>query len=142
MNSMNWCRQLLATAVLAGCLVGGLAVAQTTDEPQQPRRTIFDYRTELNLTEQQERDIRKLLADLNRDLRLARAKLTILQYDLEDMIDKEEDLKVIRKTLNEEAGLRARLRYDDLVATRKINNVLSPAQLQQWRGIQAAARTG
>ena len=136
----NWVTLVLGTAlIVTGFLAGALADAQPAN--QTPKKTIFDYKAELNLTDEQEQEIRRILAELNREAQLAGAKLTILKFELEDLIQKEDELELILKNFIEEAELRASVKYADLAATRKINNVLSPQQLAQWREVQASART-
>ena len=136
----NWVRLVLGTAlIVTGFMAGGLADAQPAS--QTPKQTIFDYKAELNLTDEQEKEIRQILAELNREAQLAAAKLTVLKFEVEDLIQKEDELELIRKNYIEEAELRASIKYSDAAATRNINNVLSAKQLAEWRGIQAAART-
>jgi hypothetical protein len=105
-----------------------------------PGHTIFDYKAELNLSDKQEDDIRALLADLNKEVRLGNAKLTIVNSELEELVKTEGDVEQIRKKVKEAFDLQANVKFDDIVATRKINRVLSPEQLKRWRSIQAAAR--
>ena len=105
-----------------------------------PGQTIFDYKADLNLSDKQEEDIRALLADLNKEVRLGQAKLTILNSELEDLIKTEGDLEQIRKKVKEAFDLQANVKFADIAATRKINRVLSPEQLKRWRSIQEAAR--
>ncbi len=138
----NCSRQNLAAAlIITGCMVSGLADAQPAD-PTTTKKTIFDYKAELNLTNEQEQEIRQILAELNREAQLAGAKLTVLKFELEDLIQKEDEVELVRKNLIEEAELRASIKYADLAATRKINNVLSAEQLLKWRSFQEAARKG
>ncbi len=137
----NCSRQNLAAAlIITGCMVSGLADAQPAD-PTTTKKTIFDYKAELTLTDEHEQEIRQILAELNREAQLAGAKLTVLKFELEDLIQKEDELELVRKNLKEEAELRASIRYADLAATRNINHVLSVPQLAKWRGIKATAGT-
>jgi hypothetical protein len=103
--------------------------AQTFNQPgaeqTKPIKTIFDFKAELKLADKQEKEIRQALADLNRDLQLKRAKLTILSIELEDLVNKEGDLDQIKKNLMDQANLQASMRYDDFAASRRINKVLS-----------------
>ena len=103
-------------------------------------KTIFDFKAELKLTDKQEKEIREILAELNRDLQLNRAKLTILSFELEDLTQKEGNLEQMKKNLKDQADLQSSMRYADIVATRRINKVLSSEQLKKWRSIQASAR--
>ncbi len=118
--------------------------AQTFNQPgaeqTKPIKTIFDFKAELKLADKQEKEIRQALADLNRDLQLKRAKLTILSIELEDLVKKEGDLEQIKKNLMDQANLQASMRYDDFAASRKINKVLSVDQLAKWRDIQVSQK--
>ena len=118
---------------------GGPAYAQTAPQPAQAK-TIFDFKADLKLTDRQEKDIREVLADLNKEIQVSRAKLTILSYELEDLIKKEADLEQIKKNLKDQADLQANVRYADVVATRRVNKVLSPDQLTRWKNIQDTVR--
>jgi len=90
--------------------------------------------------DKQEKEIRQALADLNRELQLKRAKLTILSIELEDLVKREGDLEQIKKNLMDQANLQASMRYDDFAASRKINKVLSADQLAKWRDIQVSQK--
>jgi len=138
MKQYAFVRNLVISALTVAVMAGGLAYAQPADQPV--RKTIFDYKAELGLSDDQEKQIRSILAGLNREVRLNRAKLTILEIEIEDQIQQEADLEAIREKLNEQARLQAETRYADLAAGRKINVVLTPNQLTQWRAVQAAAR--
>jgi hypothetical protein len=53
---------------------------------------------------------------------------------------KEGNLDQIKKNLMDQANHQASIRYDDIVASRKINKVLSADQLAKWRSIQDSQR--
>ena len=59
--------------VLAAILITCLAYAQSTP-PAERIKTIFDYKQELNLTDRQEQDIKTILTDLNKEVRITRAE--------------------------------------------------------------------
>ncbi|GEM_PF-1201147 len=138
-------------ALLSGSLV--LAQGTPADEtpkgetpkeeeaaPPSPLKTIFDYQKELNLTDQQVADIKKLLGDLARTLKLTQAKLTVLAFEVDDLIKSEGDLGSIRGKLDEEAKMRSEARYADVLCSRNINKVLSESQLAAWKVIQQRER--
>lgn len=120
------------------------AYAQTAASPPETQstqvKTIFDFKAELGLTDKQETEIREILADLNKEVQLTRAKLTILSFELEDLVKKQVTLEQIKKNLKDQADLQANMRFADMVATMKIDKVLSSEQLSKWRRIQASAR--
>lgn len=141
---INGLPRIIVVFILTIFMAGGLAYAQAASPPAEVQstqgKTIFDFKAELKLTDKQEKEIREILAELNRDLQLNRAKLTILSFELEDLTQKEGNLEQMKKNLKDQADLQSSMRYADIVATRKINKVLSSEQLKKWRSIQASAR--
>ena len=138
---------VLGMFLLAGSLAFPQGAAdpaggEATEPPKSENRTIFDkdVREKLNLTDGQVSELRRLLADLNRSLRIAQAKLILLGYEIEDLIKAEADLATLKSKFQEEAKIRADARFADISASRNINNVLSESQLAAWRAIQAEAR--
>ncbi len=72
-------------------------------------------------------------------MRVTRAKLTLIEVELTDLIKQEGDLEQIRKKLKDASDIQVALRMADIVGTRKIHKILSPDQLKKWRELQAAA---
>lgn len=121
----------------------GAAFAQQAEEvtrQQQAVKTIFDYRAELNLTDDQVKKIREHLSALEKEVRVLRARLTIADVDLQSLLEKEGDITEIKKKVKEAFDIQASIRIADIEAARKINGVLKPEQLKKWREIQAEAR--
>jgi septal ring factor EnvC (AmiA/AmiB activator) len=120
----------------------GAAFAQQAEEsPQQQTavKTIFDYKAELNLTDDQVKKIREQLTALDKEVRVLRAKLIIANVDLQDLMEKEGDINEIKKKVKEAFDIQASIRIADIEASRKINGVLKTEQLKKWREIQAEA---
>lgn len=153
MSNTTWTRfrlWTLAIALLSGSLVlaqgapaGETPAGAPKEEeatPQSPLKTIFDYKDQLNLTDQQIADIKKLLGELARTLKLTQAKLTVLAFEVDELIKGEGDLGTIRAKLDEEAKMRSEARYADVLCSRNINKVLSESQLAAWKRIQEEAR--
>jgi septal ring factor EnvC (AmiA/AmiB activator) len=113
--------------------------AQEGQQQQQAGKTIFDYKAELNLTDDQVKKIKDNLADLDKEVRVSRAKLTLIDVDLQKLMEKEGDMNEIKKKVNEAYEIQAAIKIADLEAARKINGVLKPDQLKKWREIQAKA---
>lgn len=57
------------------------------------KHTIFDYKTDLLLTDQQEQEIRQILAGLARELDLQRARLTLATHELAELLKREAPLQ-------------------------------------------------
>lgn len=144
-NRARFAVAFLGSFVLAAGLAFSQDTAGTGDDTEPPKsqaKTIFDkeIRERLNLTDQQVKDIRKLLADLNRALRIAQAKLILIGYEIEDLIKAEADLATIKAKFEEQAKIRADARYADISTSRAINAVLSESQLAEWQRIKEEAR--
>lgn len=120
----------------------GTAFAQQAEElPRQQTvvKTIFDYKADLNLTDDQVKRIREQLSALDKEVRVLRARLTIADVDLQGLLEKEGDMNEIKKKVNEAFDIQASIRIADIEAARKINGILRPEQLKKWREIQAEA---
>ena len=100
-------------------------------------KTIFDFRKELNLTDEQVRRIREHISILEREIASLRAKLTISDIELQKLIEKEEDMVQIRLKIRETFNIQAEIRIIDIETVRDIDKVLTPIQLIKWRKIKA-----
>jgi hypothetical protein len=131
-------RRLTLGFLVVFLLVGEVAYPQTPPV-KGIVKTIFDYKQELNLSDKQEQDIKTILTGLSQEVRVTRAKLTLIDVEATDLIKKDGDLELIRKKLKDAADIQVDLKMADIVATRKINQVLTPEQLKKWRSLQASA---
>ena len=100
-------------------------------------KTIFDFRKELNLTDEQVRIIREHISILERETTALRAKLTISDIELQKLIEKEEDMVQIRLKIRETFNIQAEIRIIDIETVRDIDKGLTPSQLIKWRKIRA-----
>lgn len=90
----RWITQSLVGVVFLMHLLG-VAFAETPTTNPQTVKTIFDFKAELKLTDEQDQQIRQILLDLNRDLQLEQAKHTIATYELQDLLKQEADLEQV-----------------------------------------------
>lgn len=118
------------------------AYAQDAGQAQKKGKvkTIFDFKADLKLTDEQEQKIKTILTDLNKDVQVKRARLVILNSEIEELLKKEGDLAEIKKKLDESFSIQSSIKYGDIEASRNINKTLTPEQLKKWRDIQAAER--
>lgn len=126
-------------------ILTGIAFAQQSKpQPQQQQKaavkTIFDYRSELKLTDDQVKKIKEHLSELNKEITILRAKLTLVEANLQELLKKDGEMDQIKNKIREAFDIQASIRIADIEATRKINAVMTPEQLKKWRGIQSAAR--
>lgn len=119
---------------------GGEAAPAETARTEKAAGTIFDYKQEIGLSDQQVADIRQAVEALVKQARLQQARLVIAADELETLNSAEADLKDIRAKLMEIATLQVDMRYNDIATSRKINGLMTPAQLAKWKKIQEQAR--
>lgn len=112
-------------------LAAGLSYAE-------PVPLILDLKDDLKLTEKQQGEIKAIYTRLYKDRRLSTAKITIIDLELEELIEKEADLEQIRKKLNEKNELQINLRIREMETTRRVNRLLFPEQLQRWKNTPGA----
>lgn len=161
----KWLRLVLVAGAVA--LLAGVASAQTNKgaaagspaakpavsaetapstaeatQAQQRRvvKTIFSYKKDLAMTDEQEKSMKDLLTGLQKDLIEKRAKLNVIEIELRQMLVDRAELKQIKTKLDESAALQASMRYADVETSRKIEGVLTAEQLKKWREIQAKER--
>ena len=115
------------------------AAKQATKETTNIK-TIFDYKSDINMTDEQEAKIKEQLVDLEKEIRVMRAKLTIIDSEAQALLEKEGDITQLKNKVKEAYDVQASMRIADIEAARKINSVLKPDQLKKWKEIQAASR--
>lgn len=103
-------------------------------------KTIFDYKTELNLSDDQARRIKDYISSFDQEMKVTNAKLTILEVEIQKLLEKEGDIGQIKSKIKEGFDLRAAMRISGVETTRKINALMSQEQIRKWRDIQAAEK--
>lgn len=109
-------------------------------QEQTKKKTIFDYKAELNLNDDQVAKIKEQISSLNNEVKISRAKLTILDAEVRKLVEKDGDMTQIKAKVKEAFDIQAQMRIADIEATRKINAVLGQDQMKKWREIQAAEK--
>lgn len=151
MLARRWFFALLSLLVLAGVAGAaqksepgtGNAPAQAPIDggnPEGAKNTIFDFKSELGLTDAQVDAIKQKIAGIEKKSRLAKAKITILNEEIQDLNAKNGDFETLKKKITEAYGVVAELKIDDIQANREINAILKPAQLEKWQKIQKENR--
>jgi len=141
---MNQSLAKVTVIVIAVFLMVGFGAAFAQQAEESPRqqtavKTIFDYKADLNLTDDQVKKIREQLSALDKEVRVLRARLTIADVDLQGLLEKDGDINEIKKKVKEAFDIQASIRIADIEAARKINGILRPEQIKKWREIQAEA---
>ncbi|MFA5147850.1 MAG: hypothetical protein WC491_01830 [Candidatus Omnitrophota bacterium] len=103
-------------------------------------RYIFDYKTELSLTDKQEKNMRDILAKLQSYLSDKKKELDGLKAELDMLVERKGDLNTIKAKLQDIARVQTDASYEDIVSARAIENELTAKQLSKWRSIQKETR--
>ncbi|GEM_PF-3649521 len=111
--------------------------AEAAPPPHSLCRTLLGGHREdpLNLTDQQLVEIRKLLGDLGKMLKVTQARLILLGAEVEEWIESGGEPPALQAMVSKEARLRAEARFKDIQTSRKVSRVLSEAQLAAWKKI-------
>lgn len=128
-----------ATLVLAMALAAGTALAQPANQPmrhgdQTPMNGRMALMQKLNLTEDQQSQIRKLHVDFQKKQIQNQAKIRLARLDLAQMLQADKpDRSAIEKAVRDVSALETDnkvARIDQMLA---IRNVLTPDQLKIWK---------
>jgi Spy/CpxP family protein refolding chaperone len=118
------------------CFAQGNTSNSQSVQPGSTIRTIYQYKAELGLTDKQESNLKKILGDFQVYLTKKNKELAALQTKLNEMINKKEKLRKIRKHLERMARIQVDASYLDIKTARKVEKVLTPTQLAEWKAIQ------
>lgn len=110
------------------------------DAAPQPPKTLFDYRQELQLSDQQIATMQSELKQLGLSAEASRKRIGQLEAEYQQLLAKNSPLPPIKAKLQQIANATALMRYNDLAASRHIMGNLSAAQLKAWREIQIRSR--
>ncbi|MFA5090102.1 MAG: hypothetical protein WC510_03565 [Candidatus Omnitrophota bacterium] len=113
---------------------------QAAEAQKQETKTIFSYKKELGLTDKQEADIKKLLLDLQNTFTQKAKMLNVLRQELNQMISERQDLKAIRKKIEDVAKIQVDNTFMDIETSRKIESIMSTEQIKKWQDIQKQMR--
>jgi len=136
-------RLFLALALVAALQAGAVAQNKPVQGKQQVAvKTIWDFQTELGLTERQKSEIKASVSQLNTKIKGQRQRLAAASNRVNQLIKDNASIEVIRGKLHEVANLQIELKIADIETARKINTILTPQQLAKWRDIQKKSRPG
>jgi len=113
-------------------------VEQKIDQPQekQTEKTIFSFKREVGLTDDQEAKLKALVYDMQQILGANKIKLDALMADLSRMIKNKDNMELIKKKLEEIAKIQVESTYFDIANSRKIQETLSAEQIKKWDAIK------
>lgn len=125
------------SAAISNLILSQLTYAEEQRKITTPQRqTILDFKVELNLNENQIKDIEKLLSNFKK--KEAEFIKEIQKHDrqLKELLQKEGDINEIKKEVKEIYKLRGELVAEELETARKIDGLLTAEQKQKWKEIR------
>ena len=115
------------------------AAKPAQEAQKQEVKTIFNYKSELGLTDKQSEDMKTLVSKLQTTLNEKGKEISELRQGLSQMIKNKDSLSIIRPQLKKIADLQVDISYSDIETARKIEGVLTPAQMKKWQDIQLSS---
>jgi Spy/CpxP family protein refolding chaperone len=138
-------RRIIFTLTIVSCVfLSNNCFAQTTplptpsNSPQQEEKTIFSFKKEIGLSDEQENKIKVLLFDGENLMKSYRRDLNTLGEELARMINKDEDMSLIKSKLTEISKIQVEVSCYNVESARKVRGILSPEQLKTWEDIKKA----
>ena len=143
-------RKVLLGIVVIGCMMASNCFAQAVPELKDEGavtqsgqsgevKTIFSFKKELGLTDEQESKIKALLYDDQSLMSTSRTTLNARASELSQLIKDKGDMKVIKSKLEEISKIQVEMTCKDIENSRKIDNILLPAQIEKWKAIKEKA---
>ncbi|MDE1921522.1 MAG: hypothetical protein KGJ09_08410 [Candidatus Omnitrophica bacterium] len=126
-------RGLLLGLLLFVCMAVPRCFAQ--NQPEQVK-TIFSFKNELGITDDQELKLKALLYDEQNFIDGQNNTLKELGAQLNQLIEKNADMAAIKSKLEEMSRIQVDISYRNIEDSRKVAEILTPQQLAQWRSIQ------
>jgi Spy/CpxP family protein refolding chaperone len=135
---------LLPAIALLGCMMASIGWSQVVSGTksdstlnQQPQaRTIFSYKDEVGLTDNQETKLKALLYDEQALVDANNSTLKTLGSELGKMIDDKEDMGAIKSKLEEISKIQIEATCRNIEDSRKEEAILTPDQLAKWKEVQ------
>ena len=134
---------LLGT-IITICIASSNCFAQAVAEPKSDNnlnqqgqvKTIFSFKSEIGLTDDQEVKLKALLYDEQSFMDSENTSLKTLGTELSKMLENKESMQAIKSKLEEIAKVQVEVSYRNIEDSRKIEGILTPGQLAKWKDIQ------
>jgi hypothetical protein len=128
------------TMLVVACFLTPKVFAQDAAAPksdqQEQVKTIFSFKNEIGLTDDQVLKLKALLYDEQSMVDASNNKLKALGADLGKAIDDKADMSVIRSKFEDISKIQIDLSCLNVEDGRKIETILSSDQLSKWKDIQ------
>ena len=117
-------------------LIVSLSCASVSFAQKKAGESIFEYKKELSLTDDQEKNLHDIIAKLQGYLTDRTKELDGLRTEFNKMIADKADLYKIKAKLRVIAQIQADASYEDIASSRAIEKELTATQLSMWHNIQ------
>jgi|GEM_PF-1212059 len=121
---------MLAAGVLCFSAAGVRAQAEAEG------KTIFSYKKELGMTDQQEKDLHVAIDGFQKYFEDSKVTLSGVEKSISELITTKGDLKQIKVKIDELAKIKADLTFKDIETSRNVETILKTEQIEQWKKIQ------
>ncbi len=99
-------------------------------------KTIFNFKDEIGLSDDQEVKLKALLYDEQSFMDSQNTTLKALGIELSKMIEQKTDMQAVRTKLEAIAKIQVDVSYRNILDSRSSETILTPDQLAKWRDIQ------
>jgi hypothetical protein len=117
-----------------------LTGAALSSAEEKGDESIFKYKKELAITDQQEANLRSSISKIQNTLKVKTDELNKHRAELNKMLEAKADLTKIKEKLRTIARIQADATYENIASIRAIENELTASQMTQWRGMQEKYR--
>jgi len=121
-------------------LIIALSLAGTAIAEEKGNESIFKYKKELAITDQQETNLRAIISKIQDTLKEKTEELNKHRVKLNKMLETKADLSKIKEKLRTIGRIQADATYEDIASIRAIESELTAAQMTKWRGMQEKYR--
>jgi hypothetical protein len=126
----------LILLLTASSLVFAQAAAPV-DSPEN--KTIFSYKKELGMTDEQEKNLNSILEEFQQYFNAKKDSLIAVEKEIADLVTSKGSLETIKAKIDDLAKLKAEVTFKDIETSRRVESVLKPEQIEQWKMIQTEA---
>ena len=131
---------LLLGMVSCVCLMASISFAQDVPTPgngQGPEvKTIFSFKNEIGLSDEQETKLKALLYDEQGLVNADNDKLRTMGGELDQMIQSKAAMTDIKSKLVDISQIQVDVNYINIQYSREVETILTPAQIDKWKDIQ------
>ena len=127
----------IAIILITALSLTGAALSSAEEKGDE---SIFKYKKQLAITDQQETNLRSIISKIQDTLKDKTEELNKHRAELNKMLETKADLAKIKEKLRTIARIQADATYEDIASIRAIESELTATQMNQWRGMQEKYR--